>query len=116
MPKEGHKISKLKCVEMKGRGRVWSALFCEPEHKQWYTLQGTPNESALRSVVTQCRRNPGKECTLAKGSADANSAMLGSRTDGAAYGSPRRTGSLYQSDGYCSSNAFLLGVASLAPA
>ena len=26
MPTEGHKISKLKCVEMKGRGRVWSAF------------------------------------------------------------------------------------------
>ena len=118
MPKEGHTNSKPKCVEIKGRGRVWSALFCEPEHKQWYTLQGTPNESALRSVVMQCWRNPGRECTLAKlkGSADANSAMLGSRTDGAAYGSPRRTGSLYQTNGYCSSNAFLLGGSSLTEA
>ena len=42
--------------------------------------------------------------------------MPGSGTDGVTCGSPRRTGSLYQLDGYCSSNAFLLGVASLAPA
>ena len=100
-------MSKLKCVELKGRGRtrVWSALFYEPEHKQWYTLQGTPNEGALRSVVMQCRRNPGGEGTLVKGS---SSAMLGSRTDGAADGSPQRTGSLHQTNGYFSSNAFLL--------
>ena len=58
---EGHRISKLKCVEIKGRGHDWSALFCDPEHKQWCTLKGKPNESALRSMVTQCRRNPGKD-------------------------------------------------------
>ena len=51
---------------------------------------------------------------MAKGSADANSAR--SRTDGAAYGSPQRTGSIYQTNGYCSSNAFLLGVSSLTEA
>ena len=116
MPQTGHKISKLKCEETKGRARAWWAFFCEPEYRQWCKLDATPNESALRKAVTACRRNPGKEQSLAKGSADANSAMLGSRTDGVAYGSPQRAGSLYQTNGYCSSNAFLLGVSSLTKA
>ena len=42
MPKEGNKNSKLKCMEIKGRAHVWSAFVCEPEHKQWHTLQSTP--------------------------------------------------------------------------
>ena len=52
---------------------------------------------------------------MPKGSTDldARCAMLGSGTDGVACGSPQRAGSLYQSNGYCSSNAFLLGVSSL---
>ena len=116
MPQTGHKISRLKCEETKGRARAWWAFFCEPEYRQWCKLDAAPNERALRKVVTACRSNPGKEQSLAKGSADANSAMLGSRTDGVAYGSPQRAGSLYQTNGYCSSNAFLLGVSSLTKA
>ena len=50
------------------------------------------------------------------GSIDAKCAMLGPRANGMACKSPQRTGSLYQSDGHCSSDAFLLSMASLAPA
>jgi len=38
MPQTGHKISKLKCEETKGRARVWWAFFCEPEYRQWCKL------------------------------------------------------------------------------
>ena len=118
MPKEGHKISLLKCEEVKGKGSVWSVFFCEPQYKQWCTLRGAPmaNERRLRSVVMWCRRNPGRECSLAKGSTDAGCAMFRSGTDGVAHGPPQRTGSLYQANGYCSSNAFVLGVPSLSEA
>ena len=82
---------------------------------QWCKLDAAPNGRALRKAVAACRRSPGKRQSLPKGSADARCAMLrlGSGTDGVACGPPQRTGSLYQSNGYCSSNAFLLGVSSL---
>jgi hypothetical protein len=116
MPKEGHKISLLKCEEGKGKGSVWSAFFCEPQYKHWCTLLGAPNDQRLRSVVAWCKRNPGQECSLAKGSTDAGCAMLTSGIDGVAHGPPKRTSSLHQADGYCSSNAFVLGVPSLSEA
>ena len=48
-------------------------------------------------TVMVCRRNPGKEQSLPKGSTDAMArcAMLGSGTDGVAHGPPQRTGSLH---------------------
>ena len=97
---------------------MWWGFFCELEvtYRQWCKLDAAPSDHALRKAVAACRRRPGKEQSLPKGSTDARCAMPGSGTDGVACGSPRRAGSLYQSDGYCSSNAFLLGVASLAPA
>ena len=33
MPKEVHKFSLLKCEEVKRKGSVWSAFFCEPQYK-----------------------------------------------------------------------------------
>ena len=84
MPKEGHQISKLKCVEIKGRGRVWRAFFCEVKCRQWCKLDAAPSEHALRKAVAACRRNPGKEQSLHKGSTDAGCAMPGSGTGGVA--------------------------------
>ena len=115
---EGHNKSKLRCEETncKGRARVWWAFFCEHKYRQWCKLDAAPIEHVLRNTVAACRRSPGKEQSLPKGSTDARCAMLGSRTDGVVCGSPRRTGSRYQSNGYCSSNAILLGDAPLAQA
>ena len=95
---------------------MWCAFFCEVTYKQWCKLDAALSDHALRKAVAACRCRPGKEQSLPKGSTDARFVMLGSGTNSAACGSPWRTGSLYQSDGYCSLNAFLLGAASLAPA
>ena len=95
---------------------MWCAFFCEVTYRQWCKLDAALSDHALRKAVAACRCRPGKEQSLPKGSTDARCAMPVSGTDIVACGSPRRTGSLYQSDGYCSSNAFLLGVAALAPA
>ena len=120
VPQEGQTNSKLRCEETNGRAHVWWAFLCEVKYRQWCKLDAVPSEHALRKAVAACRRNPRKEQSLPNGSTDARCAMLRSGTDGVACRSPWRTGSLYQSDGYmtlyCSSNAFLLGVASLAQA
>ena len=47
MPQEGHKHSKLKCEETKGRASAWWAFFGEPEYRQWCKLDAAPNECAL---------------------------------------------------------------------